>query len=493
MESRYDLFTHREVTKQGAKPEGVQFQDLQQLPNQKKEIGIEAPEAEGEEQRGFKQSKEQSVAAQLASHPSYTVLFFRKNKRNLTSVLKFQSFQWASEFPSYLSKSKLPSKVISYSQAKGKNKQRNGRRAPIHFFSNGEEGESNKSRRFASSALAAPSASKLCWLGHFHCVLFGHFDREGFQTSPIRLRFIQGLLTVILPKKGSGARKIGSFASSWRINATASPLGFPSFSGTRSLSLPNKPGLSGIPPLNQNSKAKGESLDRVYSLASPSSTESSIAINPVFLAVIASDSPSYVLMNKVSLTKESSCIEVAEFCNEGDEGDLAEYSGVGDQAGSLDHMEWFPDVNLEDKLAAREIQERRRRRPGQSTNITQLPPADPISVCFSSSVNRRESKMTHNVTPAAQHRRLTANQHRRMFQLLGSWAGLGKRYSFEILLSSVESGPETLYVVLQFHGVPSRRPKRRSKQKMKSLRAPLANRGANILKLQETDGTELES
>ena len=73
---------------------------------------------------------------------------------------------------------------------------------------------------------------------------------------------------------------------------------------TRSLSLPNKPGLSGIPPLNQNSKAKGESLDRgyfvesvdsvdlvseaVYSLASPSSTESSIAINPVFLAVIAS-------------------------------------------------------------------------------------------------------------------------------------------------------------------------------------------------------------
>lgn len=49
MESRYDLFTHREVTKQGAKPEGVQFQDLQQLPNQKKEIGIEAPEAEGEE------------------------------------------------------------------------------------------------------------------------------------------------------------------------------------------------------------------------------------------------------------------------------------------------------------------------------------------------------------------------------------------------------------------------------------------------------------
>ncbi|KAE9450214.1 hypothetical protein C3L33_17873, partial [Rhododendron williamsianum] len=29
----------------------------------------------------------------------------------------------------------------------------------------------------------------------------------------------------------SGARKIGSFASSWRINATASPLGFPSFSG----------------------------------------------------------------------------------------------------------------------------------------------------------------------------------------------------------------------------------------------------------------------
>jgi len=58
-------------------------------------------------------------------------------------------------------------------------------------------------------------------------------------------------------------------------------------------------------------------------------------------------------MNKVSRTKESSCIEVAEFCNEGDEGDLAEYSGVGDQAGSLDHMEWFPDVNLEDKLAAR--------------------------------------------------------------------------------------------------------------------------------------------
>jgi hypothetical protein len=68
------------------------------------------------------------VAAQLASHPSYTVLFFRKNKINLTSVFKFQSFQWASEFPSYLSKSKLPSKVISYSQAKGKNKQRNGNR-----------------------------------------------------------------------------------------------------------------------------------------------------------------------------------------------------------------------------------------------------------------------------------------------------------------------------------------------------------------------------
>ena len=68
------------------------------------------------------------MAAQLASHPSYTVLFFRKNKINLTSVLKFQSFQWASEFPSYLSKSKLPSKVISYSQAKGKNKQRNGNR-----------------------------------------------------------------------------------------------------------------------------------------------------------------------------------------------------------------------------------------------------------------------------------------------------------------------------------------------------------------------------
>lgn len=34
-----------------------------------------------------------------------------------------------------------------------------------------------------------------------------------------------------------------------------------------------------------------------------------------------------------------------------DQGDLAEYSGVGDQAGSLDHMERFPDVNLEDKLA----------------------------------------------------------------------------------------------------------------------------------------------
>jgi hypothetical protein len=81
-----------------------------------------------EKEASEKMQKENPVAAQLASHPSYTVLFFRKNKINLTSVFKFQSFQWASEFPSYLSKSKLPSKVISYSQAKGKNKQRNGNR-----------------------------------------------------------------------------------------------------------------------------------------------------------------------------------------------------------------------------------------------------------------------------------------------------------------------------------------------------------------------------
>lgn len=52
------------------------------------------------------------MAAQLASHPSYKVLFFRKNKINLTSIFKFQSFR---KFPSYLSKSKLPSKEIEYS------------------------------------------------------------------------------------------------------------------------------------------------------------------------------------------------------------------------------------------------------------------------------------------------------------------------------------------------------------------------------------------
>lgn len=67
------------------------------------------------------------MSAQLASHPSYKVLFFRKNKKNLTSVFKFQSFQWASKFPSYLSKSKLPSKEIEYLFLR-KKKQRNGNR-----------------------------------------------------------------------------------------------------------------------------------------------------------------------------------------------------------------------------------------------------------------------------------------------------------------------------------------------------------------------------
>lgn len=68
---------------------------------------------------------------------------------------------------------------------------------------------------------------------------FGAFLEHFIDLRHDPLYSYKRLLTVILPKKGSGARKIGSFASSWRINATASPLGFPSFSGYRACSLPS--------------------------------------------------------------------------------------------------------------------------------------------------------------------------------------------------------------------------------------------------------------
>lgn len=55
---------------------------------------------------------------------------------------------------------------------------------------------------------------------------FGAFLEHFIDLRHDPLYSYKRLLTVILPKKGSGARKIGSFASSWRINATASPLGF---------------------------------------------------------------------------------------------------------------------------------------------------------------------------------------------------------------------------------------------------------------------------